>query len=148
MPDDASLAHDIVNTRVFPAPRARLFHAFRDPAALAVWWGPKGFTNTFQEFDFRVGGAWRFTMHGPNGEEYPNAKAFTEIVEDEVIAFDHMQPMHSFSMRMTFADEGAGTRVTWRMRFQDPDEAAKLRGFIRNANEENFDRLAAHLTHV
>ena len=29
--------------------------------------GPKGFTNTFQEFDLRPGGRWPFVVHGPNG---------------------------------------------------------------------------------
>lgn len=38
--------------RVSFAP-AQVFEAFRDPAVLAVWWGPDGFTNTFYEFDFR-----------------------------------------------------------------------------------------------
>ncbi len=48
---------EIVTTRVFDAPRERVFRAWTDPDHLAKWWGPKGFTNTFQEFDMRPGGA-------------------------------------------------------------------------------------------
>lgn len=47
---------EILTVREFDAPRERVFEAFTDPARLARWWGPKGFTNTFQEFDLRPGG--------------------------------------------------------------------------------------------
>ena len=51
------------NSRVFDAPRERVFRAWTDPEHLKQWWGPKGFTNTFHEFDMRPGGHWRFVMH-------------------------------------------------------------------------------------
>ena len=63
---------EIVTTRVIDAPRERVFKAWTDPEHLAQWWGPKGFTNTFQEFDMRPGGAWRFVMPGPDGVDYKN----------------------------------------------------------------------------
>ena len=44
-----------------------------------------------------------------------------------------------------FTEENGGTRLTWRMRFDSEEEAAKLKGFITSANEENFDRLETHL---
>ncbi len=44
---------EIVTTRVFDAPRELVFKAWTDPDHLVHWWGPKGFTNTFQEFDCR-----------------------------------------------------------------------------------------------
>jgi hypothetical protein len=50
--------------------------------------------------------------------------------------------MHRYTMRMDFAQEGSGTRLTWRMSF-DENEGEKLRTFIAAANEENFDRLQA-----
>ncbi len=136
---------EIVSTRVFAAPREAVFQAFSDPAQLVHWWGPKGFTNTFHAFDFRVGGAWEFTMLGPDGADYPNRKDFVEIVENERIVFHHLQPMHVFTMTMTFADEAGGTRLTWIMQFTTPDESGQLKDFIATANEENFDRLEAWL---
>lgn len=135
---------EIVCTRSFAAPRARLFAAFSDPRQLAQWWGPKGFTNTFEEFDFRPGGAWRFTMHAPNGAEYPNVSHFTEIVEPVRIVFVHEEPVHRFQMTLLYDEEGSGTLLTWRMLFET-DEGEKMRTFIAAANEENFDRLEAHL---
>ena len=43
------------------------------------WWGPKDFTNTFEQFEFKPGGRWVFVMHGPNGTNYPNESDFREI---------------------------------------------------------------------
>jgi uncharacterized protein YndB with AHSA1/START domain len=64
---------EIASGRVIDAPRRKVFKAFADPTHLARWWGPKGFRNTFEEFDFRPGGTWRFTMHGPDGTDTPTA---------------------------------------------------------------------------
>ncbi|MEO5913064.1 MAG: SRPBCC family protein [Luteolibacter sp.] len=135
----------IITTRLIDIPRERVFGAFSDPLQLAKWWGPEGFTNTFEKFEFRPGGGWKFVMHGPNGADYPNESEFLEIVEPEKIVFDHLRPMHHYHMVMTFADEGGNTRLTWNMTFQDQAESEKLRDFILKANEQNFDRLEAHL---
>ena len=138
-------AHAIVSIREFAQPREELFAAFSDPARLAQWWGPNGFTNTIREFDLRPGGAWRLTMHGPNGTDYHNESRFLEVVRPERIVFQHEEPVHGFQMTMTFVERGGGTTLTWRMWFETPDEAVKVRPFILPANEQNFDRLAAHL---
>lgn len=139
-------ADEIVSTRFLPVPRPPVFAAFRDPVRLAAWWGPAGFTNSFHEFDFRPGGVWRFTMQGPDGTAYAMDKRFVEIVEPERIVVRHAQQGHDFRLTMTFTTQGKGTALTWRMLFDDPAEAQKLRPFLLRANEENFDRLAAHLS--
>lgn len=135
----------IVSTRVFAQPRENVFAAFSDPARLAQWWGPKGFTNEFLQFDFRPGGAWRFTMRGPDGAAYEMDKRFTEIVRPERIVLRHFQQTHDFTLTMTFAVEAGGTAVTWVMDFDDPAEGERLRSFLGPANAENLARLAAHL---
>ena len=136
----------MVSTRAFAAPRAAVFAAFSDPARLARWWGPQGFTNTFHEFKFHPGGAWRFTMHGPDGAAYAMDHQFTEIAAPERIVVRHFQPGHDFILTMTLAAQGDRTELTWEMIFTDPAEAEKVRAFILPANEQNFDRLAAHLS--
>lgn len=143
--DDDPMDREIVSSRVFPAPREIVFRAFSDPEVLGKWWGPKGFTNTFHEFDFRPGGAWRFVMHGPDGAEFQMEKRFVEIVPPERISLRHEQSTHGFLMTMDFAAEGEGTRLTWTMRFDSVEEAERVRAAIITANEENFDRLAAQL---
>jgi uncharacterized protein YndB with AHSA1/START domain len=138
---------EIINTRVFAAPRERLFAMFSDPGELTEWWGPSGFTNTFHEFDFRPGGRWRFTMHGPDLKDYENEKTFIEIVEPQRIVFDHFEPMHGFRMTMDYEPVGDGeyTKLTWQMDFADGAGNEKFRDLITVANEQNFDRLEARL---
>jgi uncharacterized protein YndB with AHSA1/START domain len=137
---------EIVNSRWFAAAPGDCFRAFSDPARLARWWGPAGFTNTVPEFDFRSGGRWRIVMRGPGGAEYPNESQFLEIVPDRLIVFLHLGPMHRYWLRMGFAPMNHGTQLTWRMRFATAEEHAKVKDFILAANEQNFDRLAACLS--
>lgn len=139
-------AHEIVNSRVVAAAREKVFAAFADPAVLARWWGPKGFTNEFHEFDFRNGGVWRFTMRGPDGASYAMDHRFVEIVPPARVAVRHLQPGHDFTLTVSLEERAGGTGVTWRMRFDDPAEAARLRHFLEVANDENLDRLAAQVS--
>lgn len=135
---------EIVSTRVFHAPRERVFGAWTDPALLAKWWGPKGFTNTFHEFDLRPGGTWRFIMHAPNGTNFPNHSEFVEIVRPERIVLDHISPP-KFRIVATFAENGGDTTVTFRQIFGTAEECNRIKVIAVPANEENFDRLEAVL---
>src|SRR5688500_3516125 len=92
--EEATADRAFAHARWIDAPRERVFKAFSDPAHLARWWGPNGFTSTFHEFDLRPGGAWRFVMHGPDGANYPNESVFVEVVEPERIVFEHMSQHH------------------------------------------------------
>lgn len=135
---------EIVNSRVFDAPPERVFTAWTDPKHLAAWWGPKGFTNSFEEFDIRPGGHWRFVMHGPDGTNYKNHSVFVEIVDPERIVFDHVSG-HKFRVIATFAEQAGKTKLTFRMLFDTVAECERVKVFAVEANEQNFDRLAAEL---
>jgi uncharacterized protein YndB with AHSA1/START domain len=78
---------DMVLTRVFDAPRPVVFKAWTDPAQLAQWWGPHGFTNPRCEWDARPGGLIRVDMRGPDGTVYPMPGEFREVVEPERLVF-------------------------------------------------------------
>lgn len=65
-------------TRWFDASRDRVWRAWTDPAQLAIWWGPHGFTNPEVEADFRPGGKLRIVMRSPDGVDFP---AVGEILE-------------------------------------------------------------------
>jgi uncharacterized protein YndB with AHSA1/START domain len=138
-------AEPIVSSRVFLATPADVFAAFADPASLAQWWGPAGFTNLISEFDLQPGGRWLMVMQSPGGDRYPMEKRFVEVLPDSRVVFDHVQAGHDFRMTLQFDPITGGTRLTWTMDFADPDEAARLRSVIEAANEQNFDRLAAFL---
>ena len=65
-------ARSMIITRVLSAPPEKAFEAWTKPEALARWFGPNGFSITMHIHDFRVGGVWRFVMHGPDGKDYQN----------------------------------------------------------------------------
>lgn len=136
---------EVVSTRVFGAPRELVFRAFTDPDVLVRWWGPEGFTSTFEEFDPRPGGAWRLVMRGPDGTDHQMVKTFVEVAPPARIVLQHVDPTHGFRMTMTFADEAGRTRLTWRMRFESAEEAGRVRALVAVANEQNFDRLETQL---
>lgn len=49
---------EIVISRVFDASRELVFDAWTKEEHLAKWWGPQGFTSTFQTLDLKPGGTW------------------------------------------------------------------------------------------
>lgn len=139
--------NEIISTREFDAPRELVFRAWTTPDLLARWWGPKGFTNTFHEIDIRPGGTWRFTMHGPDGADYPNHSVFVEIVPLERIVFDHLSG-HEFRVTAAFEDLGGGTRVTFRQLFKVTEEFEQAKPYCVEGNEQNFDRLGKLLAEL
>lgn len=136
---------EIVSARRIDFPRELVWIAWTDPVHLAKWWGPKEFTNTFHQFELKPGGVWEFTMHGPDGTDYPNQSRFVEITPPERLVFDHLSG-HKFRVTTTFETIDQRTNVTFRMRFEDPDECERIRPFVTEANEQNFDRLEAELS--
>jgi uncharacterized protein YndB with AHSA1/START domain len=109
----------IVIEREFDAPRDLVWKAFIDPDEITKWWGPEHFTVPREsvEVDPRVGGVFKLTMVGPEGEGYPNEGVFTELVDGERMAFleeDIDSPMmDSARVVIEFADAGDGrTAVT------------------------------------
>lgn len=107
--------------------------------------GTKGFTNTFHEFDFRVGGNWKFTMHGPDKGTYANACAFIKIEAPSLIAWERFsKPL--FQVLATFEKVSENqTLLVFKMLFDTPEECNKLKAFVVDKNEENFDRLEVEL---
>ena len=144
--DVASIPADrkIETHREVPYTPSEVFQSFRDPAVLATWWGPNGFTNTFETFDFRVGGAWRFTMHSPQGKDFPNESRFLKIVEPSLIVFDHVCAP-PFQAHLSFNESPGGCEVDWCMVFPDAQLCAKVAKYAGDANEQNLDRLIVAL---
>jgi len=65
--------------RVLEVPRERILGALIEPAELATWWGPQGFTIPEIDLDLRVGGRYRFTMQPPSGEPFHLSGEFRAI---------------------------------------------------------------------
>lgn len=137
---------EIVSSRLFNASREQIFRAWSDPNHLKNWWGPAGFTNTFHEFDFRVGGKWVFVMHGPDKGNYNNECEFIKIEEPSLIAWKrYSKPL--FQVVATFEEVTADqTQLVFKMLFATADECRKLKPFVVDKNEENFDKLEVELS--
>jgi len=105
--------------RVLSANPRKVFAAFEQPDQLAQWWGPKDFTNTFEQFEFKPGGRWVFVMHGPNGANYPNESVFWEIQPDTKIVIEHVvKPWYKLTVTLTA--RGDQTHLAWVQEFESP----------------------------
>jgi uncharacterized protein YndB with AHSA1/START domain len=144
MPTTLDADRGILSTRVLPFQREAVFRAIADPQRLARWWGPAGFRNTFETFDFRPGGKWRFVMHGPDGQDYPNESVFQEIAALERVVIRHDCAPY-FTMTITLDEAEGGTRFAWQQLFDDGRVRDQLAPICLPANEQNFDRLEAEL---
>lgn len=133
------------HSREIPATPEAVFAAIQNPARLARWWGPEGFTNTFHTFEFWEGGAWRFTMHGPDGTDYPNQSEFLEIVPQSLIRIKHVNLPH-FELSMSLEPSASGTLVSWVGVFENHEFAENMRQFLEAANEQNLDRLVMEVS--
>jgi len=136
---------EIVTTRICKAPRKLVYKAWTDPDHLKSWWGSKGFTNTFNTFDLRVGGKWSFTMHGPDKGNYRNECTFVAIREPELLVWDRQsQPI--FQVEVFFEEIAENeTKITFKQKFKTVEECNKIKTFAPEKNEENMDRLEDEL---
>jgi uncharacterized protein YndB with AHSA1/START domain len=141
---------EIVVSRTIEGPRQLVFAAFTDPEHLAHWWGPNGFTTTTHSFEFRPGGVWDFSMHGPDGTDYPNRIEWREIVPPERIVYLHGESDDdpaAFVSTVTLLDRGAATEVTLRAVFstrEQRDEVVERYGAIEGG-KQTLGRLAAYI---
>jgi uncharacterized protein YndB with AHSA1/START domain len=109
--------------RLLPYQPQSVFEAFARPELLARWWGPAGFTNTFEVFEFRPGGRWAFVM----------------------LVIQHVSRPR-YVLTVTLAAHEAGTAIAWAQEFEDGAVAARIRHIVEPANEQNLDRLLSVLT--
>ena len=147
MPSD----REIVVTRLFDAPRERVFEAWTDPEQVAQWWGPHGFTTTTDEMSVTPGGVWRFVMHGPDGRDYKNKIIYTEVVRPERLVYRHAgEDEHEdvrFHVTVTFEAQGRKTLLTMRSVFataQERDDVVEKYGALEGARQ-TLERLAQHV---
>ena len=131
----------VCTSRLFSASPGKVISAFEEAELLARWWGPAGFTNTFETFEFQPGGNWVFIMHAPNGASFANRSVFREIERDTRIVLEHVvTPWFRLSVTLTPQGEDR-TLLNWHQEFESPDMAARMRRLSKTANEQVLDRL-------
>jgi uncharacterized protein YndB with AHSA1/START domain len=135
------------NSRHYACTTQAIFAAIQTPERLSRWWGPNGFSNAFEVFEFRMGGRWVFDMVGPDGTRYANTSVFAHIEAGRQVVIDHTcAPM--FRLTITLTPEGDGTRVDWLQVFDDPAFAQAMKHILEPANAQNLDRLGLELARV
>jgi uncharacterized protein YndB with AHSA1/START domain len=136
-------------TRVLDAPVKAVWDAWADPEQAAHWWGPRGFTITTHSKDFRVGGQWIYTMHGPDGKDWPNIATYHEIKYCECMVYDHggtatAPPL--FRVTVYFKESGGKTTMDMTMTLATVEAAEQTAQFIKKAGgNSTWDRLAEYV---
>ncbi|HEY3331038.1 MAG TPA: SRPBCC family protein [Capsulimonadaceae bacterium] len=105
---------EITGTRLFDASPETVFATWTDPAHISNWWGPRGFTTTTKSIDVRVGGSWKFVMHGPDGVDYNDEIHYIEVESPARLVYDHIDADtgDGFRTTVTFTNEDGKTRLT------------------------------------
>jgi uncharacterized protein YndB with AHSA1/START domain len=141
------MSHDTTfcTERTLPFTPQAVYNAFASAEILASWWGPEGFTNQFETFEFKAGGRWGFVMVGPDGARYANQSVFTELKPASRVVIRHdCEPFFTLSVQLTAVDDG--THLQWLQVFDDAQVAQAVKAIVEPANEQNLDRLIRALT--
>lgn len=145
-------SNEIRLTRVYDAPVRAVWEAWTQPEQVAKWWGPRGFTLTTHSRDLRAGGHWRYTMHGPDGVDYPNLAKYHVVEPQQKLVYDHGATDEGpalFHVTVTFTEVDGRTTMELVFALSSPEAAAEIARRIRQAGgNATWDRLAEHLEAV
>ncbi|WP_147915339.1 SRPBCC family protein [Ruania zhangjianzhongii] len=150
-PGEPVTDRETVVSRTVAAPRELVFEAFTEVRHLSRWWGPEGSSTTTRAFEFRAGGEWVFTMHGPDGTDYPEWISWTEITPPAKLAMVHGEyrdDPNAFESVLTFEPDEAGTRIEMRTVFATKelrDEAVEKYHAI-DGGQQTLSKLAGYVT--
>ncbi len=105
--------------RTYDAPPARVFEAFADPAAKALWFSgaPGAWKELRRTFDFRVGGREQLAGAWTNGPVSAFDCVYQDIVPNERIVYSYDMRLDDKRISVSLATielapAGAGTRLT------------------------------------
>jgi uncharacterized protein YndB with AHSA1/START domain len=104
----------ILIVREFDAPKHLVFRAFTEPELVRRWWHTGRGEMTVCEIDLRVGGAWRYAMVTPEGQEVAFHGEYREIVPDERIVHTEIyeaMPGEGIVNIVTFSETDGRTTV-------------------------------------
>ena len=126
-----------------PAPRERVFALLTEPAELARWFGPHGFTTPSVEVELRTGGGYRFAMQPPDGELFHLSGTFLEVDPPRRLAYTFAWEEPTPDDRETVVvlsleDAAGGTELRLRQSGFATDERLDLH---RTGWSESFEKL-------
>jgi uncharacterized protein YndB with AHSA1/START domain/predicted enzyme related to lactoylglutathione lyase len=141
-------AQEITITRVLDAPRELVWKSWTEPAQLAQWWGPAGWSTPVASvtMDVRPGGEFSLTSTNEDGDEMPVRGTYREVVAPERLVLEEAAEgnWHEGAVsELELIDLGGGRTE---MRFRATiHTSAEMRGNAESGINGTFDRLAEHL---
>jgi len=145
--------HTVALTRVFDAPRSRVFDCWTRAEHISHWFAPKGFTIHSCEADPRPGGIFKFCMRAPDGDEYWVRGTYREVTAPSHLVIDCAADDPKGVERLqevidvTFTESGGRTTVSLNAIARGPsDEAAAMLRGMDKGWAQTVDRLGIHLT--
>lgn len=130
--------------RTFNAPIQLVWEAWTQPEHIAQWWGPKGMETQVIAHNFEVGGAWKYSMKMPDGNEFISEGVYSLIEEfKKIFSSAEFKPMTTgVEIQALFEADGKQTHFTFNC--VHPTEAYKKQqeemGFYKGWGSV-FDRL-------
>lgn len=114
---------DLVLERTVDVDPAFVWAAWTQPELIKQWFTPAPWSTVDAEVDLRPGGMFRTVMRSPEGEEFPNAGCFLEIVPNEKLVWTSAlgpdyrpQPLDPegwlFTAMILLEPSGTGTKYT------------------------------------
>jgi uncharacterized protein YndB with AHSA1/START domain len=144
----STTGREIILTRVYDAPRERVFEAWTKPEHLSRWWAPNGFTLVTESMDVRPGGTWKYVMKHAEYGASDNLNTYTEVVRPARLVYSYGTSAQGdqFQVTVTFEEQGGKTRLTMHCVWPSAEafEAMRKLGVDKVASE-TLDRLSAHL---
>ncbi|MBY0516450.1 MAG: SRPBCC domain-containing protein [Bacteriovoracaceae bacterium] len=135
--------------RVYDAPAKLVWATYTEDKHLTKWWGPRGFTITTKSKDLRPGGKWIYTMHGPDGIDYPNMTTYHVVEPYKKLVYDHggnEERPKLFTVTVTFEEHLGKTVMDMTMTLDTPEAAIEISKHIKNASgNSTWDRLGEYL---
>ena len=142
-------SNELKLTRIFDAPVDLVWDAWTDPNKVARWWGPRGFSITTKSKELRAGGKWIYTMHGPDGVDYPNIATYLVVEPLKRLEYDHGANENQkalFRVNVLFSENNSKTTMKMTMTFESPQRAKEMSKFIKDAGgNSTWDRLGEYL---
>jgi len=140
-------SEEIALTRVFHAPRRRVFDAFTDPEHLREWWGPDRFTLTTCTLDPRVGGSLRIVMRGADGKTYGFHGRYVEVLPPARVVFTaELDEVPERLLTTVNLEEVDGN--TWLTVHQTIPKSPPYAAGQRDGWSESLERLALYLAAI
>ena len=139
---------EVVLTRVFDAPRTLVYDALTKPELLKRWFGPRGWSLVECEVDLRVGGAWRFVLHGPGGRTMVMHGVYRELLRPERTV--HTESMDDYPgeslVTGVLVEENGKTTLTGTILYESKEmRDAVIASGMEHGAAETYDKLAEHL---